>query len=134
MLQKSKIAEKVRSEILKYPEIVDEFNHLIIKYKNITIKENMVYDILEKTFKEICKIERNVNCGSYFIDYILKYKNIKIAVECDEFGHKDYDKTKEKEREEYIKLQGYHIIRINPDNKNFDIHKEINKIMKILFN
>ncbi|OAO76336.1 hypothetical protein TAF16_2683 [Anoxybacillus flavithermus] len=54
---------------------------------------------------------------------------MKLAIECDEFGHKNYDQSKEIEREKYIKNKiGCHFIRFNPNNPQFNIGDVIYKI------
>ena len=58
----------------------------------------------------------------YFLDY-------KIAVECDENGHKDYDQKSEKERQQFLEDSlGCQFVRYNPDGQGFSIFKVINKI------
>ena len=42
-----------------------------------------------------------------------------LIVECDEVGHQNFDPDNERTREQFIKAQGYRIIRFNPNQKNF---------------
>ena len=58
---------------------------------------------------------------NYLIDfYFPKYK---LAIEVDELGHKDRDQTKENKRQKDLKeYLDCKFIRINPDEKNFDIY------------
>ena len=73
------------------------------------------------------KMESQYKCGNYRID--LYFPSLKIAIECDEDGHKNYDKKKEKNRETYIKKSlNCSIIRYNPDKKDFCIFDVINNI------
>ena len=52
--------------------------------------------------------------------YFPKYK---LAIEVDELGHKDRDQTKENKRQKDLKeYLDCKFIRINPDEKNFDIY------------
>ena len=64
---------------------------------------------------------------SYRIDlYFHKYK---LAIEVDELGHNDRNIDYEIQRQRAIEKElGCVFIRINPDEKNFNIFKEINKI------
>ena len=71
----------------------------------------------------------------YRIDlYIPKYK---LAIECDEFDHRDRDIGYEVERQKHIeKLLNCTFVRFNPDAKDFCILEVVNKIfvqVKILF-
>lgn len=76
-------------------------------------------------------MKRQYMIGKYKIDlYFIDYK---LAIECDEFNHKDRDISKELIREEYIKSQGNKIIRYNPNEKDFDLSNVLKEINKILF-
>lgn len=73
------------------------------------------------------KYETQYKCGNYKID--LYFPLYRMAVECDENGHKDYNEKKEKNREIYIKQHLNCIfIRYNPDDKEFCIFDVINTI------
>ena len=62
----------------------------------------------------------------YRIDlYFHKYK---LTIEVDELGHADRDLSNEIERKKALKKNLIVFIRINSDEKNFNIFKEINKI------
>lgn len=66
----------------------------------------------------------------YRIDYYIP--DLKIAIEYDESGHKDYDREKERMREEYIKNKlGCKFIRVPDDNSDI---KNIGIITKELYN
>ena len=57
----------------------------------------------------------------------------KLAIECDELGHKDRDIGYEVTRQKYIETKlGCTFIRYNPDAKEFDIFSVINSIMKYI--
>lgn len=65
----------------------------------------------------------------YQIDYYLP--DYKIAIEIDEFGHKDRDPEYEKKREKsLIKKLGCTFIRCNPDSKKFKMLDFVGKINK----
>lgn len=69
---------------------------------------------------------------NYRID--LYFVTKKIAVECDENGHKDYDKTKEIKREIDIKNElGCIFVRFDPKCKNFKLATLISDIMKLCY-
>ena len=67
----------------------------------------------------------------YRID--LYFPSHKLAIECDEFGHKDRDIGYEVTRQKYIETKlACTFIRYNPDAKDFDIFIVINSIMKYI--
>ena len=67
------------------------------------------------------KIIEDFSALNYLIDfYFPKYK---VAIEVDKLGHKDRDQTKENKRQKDLKeYLDCKFIRINPDEKNFDIY------------
>ena len=63
----------------------------------------------------------------YRID--LYFHKHKLVIEVDELGNADRNLSKETEREKALEKElDCVFIRINPDEKNFNIFKEINKI------
>ena len=68
---------------------------------------------------------------NYLIDfYFPKYK---ITIEIDEFGHKDRDQTKENKRQKHLKeYLGSKFVRINTDEKDFDIYDGFKKILTFI--
>ena len=53
----------------------------------------------------------------------------KLAIEVDELGHADRSLTKETERQKALEKElDCVFIRVNPDEENFNISEEINKI------
>lgn len=93
--------------------------------------ENQTIGFIENSYKDVVNMKRQYMIGKYKIDlYFIDYK---LAIECDEFNHKDRDISKELIREEYIKSQGSKIIRYNPNEKDFDLSNILKEINKILF-
>ena len=78
---------------------------------------------------KICKHNNIITYSvlGYRIDlYFHKYK---LAIEVDELGHVDTNRSNEIERQKALEKElDCVFIRINPDEKNFNIFKEINKI------
>ena len=65
-------------------------------------------------------IEEKYKVLGYFIDLVFPVH--KLGLEVDENGHMYRSAAEEKERQKAIKKKnGFTIIRINPDNENFDI-------------
>lgn len=105
----------------------------IISILNIDL--NMIYDCKEssclriisasfKTFSQIFQYQ----VGIYRID--LYFPDHNLAIEVDEFGHKDRPFIYEKERQYYLEKQlGCAFIRFNPDEKNFNIGNIISQIL-----
>lgn len=55
-----------------------------------------------------------VEIGSYRVDFLVKYKDLKIVIECD--GHEFHEKTKkqvqkDKRRDRYLTKLGYKVLR-----------------------
>ena len=58
----------------------------------------------------------------------------KIAIECDEHGHKRYHLEAEREREQFIKQQlRCTFVRYNPDAPGFNIGDVIQQIIKLIY-
>ena len=60
---------------------------------------------------------------------IFIFINIKLAIEVDELGHADRNPNNKLERQKALKREiNCVFIRLNPDEKDFNIFKEISKI------
>jgi very-short-patch-repair endonuclease len=95
----------------------------------IISKEQKWVDAILTVFDDL-EYELQYNIDKYYIDLcFIKYK---IAIECDENNHNNYDKHEEKIRQDVIENMGYKIIRFNPDDKDFNIFVVINKIYKLI--
>lgn len=76
--------------------------------------------------------KRQFAIDTYKID--LYFPDVKVAVECDEYGHKDRDIKYEIERQKYIEEQlGCVFIRYNPDAQDFDIFGVIGQIVSAIY-
>lgn len=71
--------------------------------------------LIHSVFDEFYKVEDQVLCGKYLIDFVI---NGNIAIECDENGHSCYNQEKEHKREEYLKRSGYSILRYDTRKNN----------------
>ena len=92
----------------------------------INTKEQTIINSIKYTF-EGENIQTQYNVLGYRIDlYFHKYK---LAIEVDELGHTNRNINNEIERQKALEKELNCIfIRINPDEKDFNIFKEINKI------
>ncbi|AAB94420.1 anti-repressor Ant [Invertebrate iridescent virus 6] len=68
---------------------------------------------------------KNYKIDLYFLDY-------KVAVECDEFGHRDRNGESEREYN-IIRELGCTFYRFNPDSKNFCIYQIIGDLVRLLY-
>ncbi|MEC2153240.1 DUF559 domain-containing protein [Bacillus velezensis] len=123
LLKDSFIARQFQKKVrnLNWPKRLSE---VVIGNSVYKAKEKKLGLFINTAFKNVFSIEQQVKCGGYFIDYVIDKK---VAIECDEHGHKYYPKHKELEREEYIKRNGYKLIRFNPDSEE-SIFELINRV------
>jgi very-short-patch-repair endonuclease len=114
-------ANNNKKEILNIPEVT--------YIKRFLPKETEILDFIKESFEDIYKVKKEFKIDNYRIDlYII---DIKLAIECDEFNHKDRDIEYELKRQDYIEDKLHcKFIRFNPDNKNFKLSKLINEINK----
>lgn len=105
----------------------------LISFLNIDLKliyeckESSYLRIISASFKKFSQIFQ-YKIGTYRID--LYFPDHKLAIEVDEFGHKDrsfiYEKERQNYLEEHLKCK---FIRFNPDEKNFNIGNIISQIL-----
>lgn len=111
-LQNNKITEKLKEITLQ--EDAKLYQNISNITKNTCLVkryENEFYNIIHKILGKYNKIEKQVHCGTYYIDFVI---NDTIAIEIDENGHSHYDQEKEKNRELFLRNSGYEIYRFNP--------------------
>ena len=85
---------------------------------------------IKKAFAACEPIEQ-YTVGCYKVDLYLK--GVKIAVECDEHGHRGFEKAKESFRQSYIeKSVDCKFVRFNPDAQEFDIMTVIARIVQLI--
>jgi len=108
--------------------------HKIISALNIDIdiiydcKESSYLRIISSSFKCFSQIFQH-QIGQYRID--LYFPEYKLAIEVDEFGHKDRCHIYEQERQKYLeKYLDCKFIRFNPDEDNFNIGTIIAQILQ----
>ena len=92
----------------------------------IITKEQIVLRSIKDAF-EGEDMQTQYTVIGYRID--LYFHKHKLAIEVDELGHADRNLNNEIERQKALERElGCVFIRINPDEKDFKIFKEINKI------
>ncbi len=120
----SKCRKNISNELLKF--LNENLNINIPKYIRYECKESEILKYIEEAFQNI-EIIYQFRCGNYRIDMVMPF--YKIAIECDENNHNNRDIIYERNRELYIRTQGFSLIRFNPDDKHFSIFKVINQII-----
>lgn len=101
---------------------------LIRRFRIKRYEEKTIPFIME-SLKNIYSLIYQYRVDNYFIDLYIPELN--LAIECDENGHRFYDKQKELEREQYVKNKlGCEFIRYNPNDKNFKVTDVVNEIIK----
>ena len=92
----------------------------------VNTKELTVINSIKDAF-EVEDVQTQYSVFCYLID--LYFHKHKLATEVDELGHADRNLSNEIERQKALEKElNCVFIRINPDEKNFNIFKEINKI------
>ena len=96
----------------------------------IKTKEQTVLELIKNAF-EGEDMQTQDSILRYRIDlYFHKYK---LAIKVDELGHADRNLSDEIERQKALEKELNCVsIRINPDEKNYNIHREINKIQRYI--
>ena len=92
--------------------------------------EAQTIGFIENAYRGLRAMTRQFRIGSYFAD--LCFTDDLIVVECDEYGHHDRSAHDEVAREEFIKNQGYAMIRYNPNEPGFDLSDVLNRINRRL--
>ena len=92
--------------------------------------EGQTIGFIENAHRGLRAMSRQFQIGPYRVD--LCFTDDFIVVECDEYGHSDRLVVNELEREEFIKNQGYAMIRYNPNESGFDLSDVLNRINRRL--
>jgi hypothetical protein len=92
--------------------------------------EGQTIGFIENAYRGLRAMSRQFQVGPYFTD--LCFTDDFIVVECDEYGHSDRLVANEVAREDFIKNQGYAIIRYNPNEPGFDLSDVLNSINRRL--
>jgi hypothetical protein len=92
--------------------------------------EGQTIGFIENAYSGLRAMSRQFQIGTYRAD--LCFTDDLIVVECDEYGHHDRSAAEEMAREEFIKNQGYAIIRYNPNEAGFDLSDVLNRINRRL--
>ena len=131
---KNNIAEKIIKDNLNKSDKKQQRQifHLLLGFNEhddvfLSKKQSVLNKLLEAFLRE--EMYQQYSVLGFKIDlYFVKYK---LAVEIDEYDHKEIDNEKELMRENAIKQKlGCKFIKINPELKNFSITVEINQIFE----
>jgi hypothetical protein len=91
--------------------------------------EAQTIGFIENAFQGLRAMSRQFRIGPYFAD--LCFTDDLIVIECDEYGHHDRSEAEEVAREDFIKNQGYAMIRYNPNEAGFDLSNVLNMINRM---
>ena len=113
----------VKAGELKIKFGFNQLDPIMIKQQEIGLRSRKLFSNEE--------IIEDFSALNYLIDfYFPKYK---VAIEVDKLGHKDRDQTKENKRQKDLKeYLDCKFIRINPDEKNFDIYDGFKKTLTFI--
>lgn len=133
ILSGSLIAQKIREEMSKSGNL-EIYGMLVNNNSRVLQKQRDVHRILLESFDELFYVEDEIQCGDYYVDFVVsnKERSKSVAVEVDEFGHKDYNIESENEREKTIFETYDSLIRFNPDAENESVFQLVNSILKEL--
>lgn len=116
MIYNNDIAKETRELLHKtninlYDEL-DKCSSLFLYNKKY---ENELGNIICSILGKYHKIDQQLVCGKYKIDFVI---DDCIAIECDENNHSSYDKDDEIKREQYIISNGFVLFRYNTNDNN----------------
>lgn len=93
--------------------------------------ESVTLDIIEASLSGLAVCEKQYYFNPYKIDMYLP--EFRIAIECDEFEHKERNSFDEELRQEYLEEKlSCVFIRYNPNQSNFNLGKVINRVLMIV--
>jgi very-short-patch-repair endonuclease len=94
-------------------------------------KEQRTIGQIRKAFQHLETIQQ-YKVAPYYVD--LYFPDYRIAIECDEEGHRKYTQEVEFKRQNYIEQAlGCTFVRYNPDTPNFNIGDVINQIIVLIY-
>ena len=95
---------------LSSPDVRAKINKTLLENGNVkTSKQQLQLQQLLKEIYGACEL--NKPCGSCFLDCVIKYNGVNIDIEYDgEYWHQDTQQ--DRRRDEFVKSQGYKILRI----------------------
>lgn len=115
----------------KNEETVNKIVQSLYKHGNVKTSSQQyeIYNLLNDIYGNC---ELNKICGRCFLDCALVINGVLVDVEYDGlFWHKD--NNKDRRRDEFIKMNGYKILRIKSD-KNIPTKEELEQAIDILLN
>lgn len=112
--------------------------HVVAKRLGVSIpndidvtKEQRTIGQIRKAFKHLETIQQ-YKVAPYYVD--LYFPDYRVAVECDEEGHRKYTQEVEFKRQNHIEQAlSCTFVRYNPDTPNFNIGDVINQIIVLIY-
>ena len=94
-------------------------------------RQQIVTFVAEYLAEQNIECASQFGCGYYMIDLYLPEH--KLAIEFDEFNHRDRNQVDEQKREEFIKrVLGCNFLRFNPDAADFKLTTCLGRIARHL--
>lgn len=99
------------------------------KNSHLMCIENATLGFLQESLKGIVEVRRQCAVGRYKVDMYIPA--CKLGIECDEFGHREYDAEAERARHEFIEQHlGCELMRVNPNDVDFELPKLVNEVLR----
>lgn len=129
IVMREEVYELIMSTYATKYRYIKSVNGMTVVNPMVMSVENATIGFIEECYRGVIEMKRQYKVGAYYVDlYIPEYK---IAMECDEYDHRDYNEAAEKEREEYIKEKlGCEFIRFNPTTRGFCLASVMNELHK----
>lgn len=125
--------ELVRSTYNMKHKYVKKVRDTAIKCIVMSVENSTIGFICNATRPLFTNMIRQYKVGKYRVD--LYIPDIKLCVECDEEGHREYNASLEKERQGFIEKElSCCFIRFNPNADGFDVSDVIAEILKMYKN
>lgn len=108
---------------------ITAINNTEIKCIVMTIENSTIGFICNSLKSLPIQLLRQYKIDRYKVDLFIP--ELLLVIECDEFGHEQYNIDNELKRSECIKGYNYTILRFNPNEEKFDLSNIISNIIKI---
>jgi very-short-patch-repair endonuclease len=103
-----------------------ELNEELVKNIKVPI-ENSVLDLLQRCLP--FKMETQYRVGKYRLDAFIP--RLRLGIQIDEHGHKNYDVTEEKEYDEVVRDHNIVCLRFNPHEKYLDTDPGVELVRRV---
>ncbi|MBI1883568.1 MAG: endonuclease domain-containing protein [Chlamydiae bacterium] len=95
--------------------------------RNATDTERFLWEFLRSNRLAKFKFRRQVPLGPYIVDFVCQKQ--RVIVECDGGQHAQRQKTYDDERDQWLKIEGYRVLRF----WNNQILKEHEAVLQVIY-